>query len=325
MTATPTGAPSEWRKGLLAGFGAYLIWGLLPLYLRQLHGVPAADVLAHRIVWSVLVMALVTTATRGWPRLRAAFGRPRLLAMLLASAIFITCNWLIYTWAVLNGHVLDTSLGYFINPLISVVFGVALLGERLSRPQWLAVGAAATGVAVLAIGHGALPLISLGLAFSFAIYGLIRKQVAVDAVPGLAIESVYLLLPAIGWLLWQASQNNLHLGYDGVHIDLLLILGGGLTALPLIGFAYGARRIPFTLVGLLQYIAPTLQLLIGVWIFSEPFDRNQLIGFAGIWTALAIYALDGVYRSRRNRTPVLPAAVAEAATCTEQETIAPER
>ena len=313
------------RGGVIAATIAFLMWGVFPLYWRLLQSVPAMEIIAHRIIWAavfVLAWLFFKHGNRWW---REVLARRRVAGWLLVSSIFIAFNWGLYIWAVNAGHVVETSLGYFINPLVNVIIGVLFLHERLNPRQWTAIALAATGVLWLTLHHDGLPWIALTLAFSFAIYGLIRKQVAVDAVPGLAIESVYLLLPAIGWLLWQASQNNLHLGHDGVHIDLLLILGGGLTALPLIGFAYGARRIPFTLVGLLQYIAPTLQLLIGVWIFSEPFDRNQLIGFAGIWTALAIYALDGVYRSRRNRTPVLPAAVAEAATCTEQETIAPER
>jgi chloramphenicol-sensitive protein RarD len=272
---------------LFAGFGAYLIWGLLPLYLRQLIGVPAEDVLAHRIVWSLLVMAFVTTISAGWPRLRAAFARPRLLAMLFGSAVFITCNWLIYTWSILNGHVLDTSLGYFINPLISVVFGVVLLGERLAWPQWLAVGCAAAGVAVLAIGHGELPLISLGLALSFALYGLIRKQAQIDAVTGLFIETLFLAPLALGWLLTRPVG-----GFAVPTPTLLLLMAGGvLTAVPLMLFGIAARRLKLSTLGLMQYFSPSLVFLQGIFLFHEPIDGWQMFAFGCIWIGLAIYSL----------------------------------
>ena len=312
------------RGGLIAAIIAFLMWGVFPLYWHLLKSVPAFEIIANRIVWAavfLLAWLFFKHRNRWWREVLAKRGVAGWLAV---SSIFIAFNWGLYIWAVNAGHVVETSLGYFINPLVNVVFGVMFLRERLNPHQWIAIALAASGVLWLSVNHDGVPWIALALAFSFSMYGLIRKQVPVDAVPGLAIESVYLLLPAIGWLLWQASQTNLHLGHGGLDIDLLLILGGGLTALPLIGFAYGARRIPFTLVGLLQYIAPTLQLLIGVWVFKESFDRNQLIGFAGIWIGLAIYAFDGLYRSRR-RAPALPEVVAEAATCTEQETISTKR
>ena len=285
---------TETRRGLFAGFGAYLIWGLLPLYLHQLIGVPAMDVLAHRIVWSVLVMAIVTTVSAGWPRLRAAFARPRLLAMLFGSAVFITCNWLIYTWAILNGHVLDASLGYFINPLISVVFGIVLLGERLSRPQWLAVGCAGIGVAVLAIGHGALPLISLGIALSFALYGLVRKAADIDAVSGLFIETLILAPIALLWLLTRPTGG---FALPGPTL-LLLAAGGVLTAAPLLLFGIAARRLKLSTLGLMQYFSPSLVFLQGVFVFHEPIDRWQLIAFGCIWIGLVIYSVSLAQRSR---------------------------
>jgi|APFEC2959095136_1045048.scaffolds.fasta_scaffold00088_55 chloramphenicol-sensitive protein RarD len=282
------------RNGLLAGFGAYLIWGLLPLYFRLLVGMAASDVLAHRIVWSLLIMVLVTSASAGWPRLRAAFARPRLLAMLFASAVCITCNWLIYTWAIFNGHVLDTSLGYFINPLISVVFGVVLLGERLPWLQWLAVGCAAAGVAVLAIGHGELPLISLGLALSFATYGLIRKQAAIDAVSGLFIETLILAPVALIWLRTRPGG-----GFDFPADTLALLMAGGvLTAVPLLLFGIAARRLKLSTLGLMQYMAPSIVFLLGVFLFNEAIDRWQMIAFGAIWLGLAIYSLSLVRGGR---------------------------
>ncbi len=275
------------RQGLVAGLGAYLIWGLLPLYLKLLIGLPAADVLAHRIVWSLLVMVLVTTVSAGWSRLRAALARPQLLALLFASAIFITCNWLIYTWAILNGHVLDASLGYFINPLISVVFGVVLLGERLSRVQWLAVGCALAGVIVLTVAHGELPAISLALALSFALYGLIRKQAQIDAVTGLLVETLFLAPFALLWLLTRPTGGFV----QTIPTLALLALGGVLTALPLLLFGVAARRLKLSTIGLLQYLSPSLVFLQAVFLFHETIDPWRLFAFGCIWLGLAIYSL----------------------------------
>lgn len=315
MHASP--APLD-RSGLAATIAAFLLWGVIPLYWHLLKSVPSLEIIAHRIVWcSVFVLAWLfwSQGHRWW---RDVLARPGVAGWLVLSSVLIAANWGLYIWAVNAGHVVETSLGYFINPLVNVLLAVLFLRERLNPVQWTAIALATAGVLWLTLHHDGLPWIALCLATSFAFYGLIRKLVAVDAVPGLAIESAYLLLPALAVLGWLASHGMLHLGHDGLDIDLLLIVGGSLTALPLIGFAYGARRIPYSLVGLLQYIAPTLQLLLGVWVFKEPFDRDQLIGFAGIWAALAIYATDGLLRARR-REPALPAVVAEAATCSERE------
>ncbi|KAB7646625.1 EamA family transporter RarD [Polymorphobacter fuscus] len=277
----------DMRQGLMAGFGAYLIWGLLPLYLKLLVGVPAADVLAHRIIWSLLVMAMVTTVSAGWGRFRAALARPRLLALLLGSSVFITCNWLIYTWAILDDHVLDASLGYFINPLISVVFGVVLLGERLSRLQWLAVSCALSGVVVLTVAHGELPVTSLALALSFALYGLIRKQAQVDAVTGLLMETLIIAPVALVWLLTRPS------GGFALPMPMLLLLaaGGVLTAVPLLMFGIAARRLKLSTLGLMQYLSPSLVFLLAVFVFHEALDVWRLVAFACIWLGLAIYSL----------------------------------
>lgn len=285
MNTTP--APSDPRTGFLAGMGAYLIWGVMPLYLRLLQGVPAADVLAHRIVWSLLVVIILILALKGRDRLVAALRQPRLLAMLAASAVCIAANWLIYTYAVLDGHVIDTSLGYFINPLVAVLFGVVLLGERLSRLQWLAVGLAALGVLVLAIERGALPLISLGLALSFGIYGLIRKQAAVDSVTGLFIET--LLMTPIA-LIWIANTPQGFTGWPATTISTLAF-GGLVTAVPLLLFGVAARRLPLSTLGLMQYVAPTMVLVEAIWIFGEVLDPARLAAFCCIWAGLAVYTL----------------------------------
>lgn len=277
---------TETQRGLAAGAGAYLIWGLLPLYLKLLQPVPAGEVLAHRICWSLLVLAALLAATCGWPRLWAALADRRVLLLLLASSICIAINWLVYTWAVLNGHVLDTSLGYFINPLVSVLFGVALLGERLNRQQQLAVALAAIGVAVQTIGHGTLPLISLGLAFSFGTYGLIRKQVAVDAATGLTVETLVLAPLAAGYLL---SRPQGPFGWPD-HLLWLLAAGGLLTAIPLLLFGLAARRLKLSTLGLMQYLAPSMVFGEAMLLFGEPLDAIQLAAFACIWAGLALYS-----------------------------------
>jgi chloramphenicol-sensitive protein RarD len=265
--------------------GAYLIWGVLPFYLRLLQGVPAADVLAHRILWTVLVVVVLISGLKGWERVRAALRQPRLLLMLLASAVCITINWGVYTWAILAGHAIDTSLGYFINPLVSVLFGVALLGERLGRLQWVAVGLAALGVAVLTIERGSLPLVSLALALSFGVYGLIRKQAAVDTATGLFVETL-LLAPMAA--LWVAHTPQGFAGWPPV-TTATLALGGLATAIPLLLFGLAARRLPLSTLGLMQYVAPTMVLLEAVLLFGEVLDPARLAAFCCIWAGLAVY------------------------------------
>ena len=221
------------------------------------------------------------------------------LPALALSSVLIALNWGLYIWAVNAGHVVETSLGYFINPLVNVVLGVLVLHERLRRLQWIAVGCAALGVAWLTVSAGSPPWIALGLAASFGLYGLVRKLVAVDPVAGLGLESLYLFLPALGYVLWaEAGHGGGFSGAWGLGTDLLLVFGGVVTAVPLVGFAYGVRRIPLSVVGLLQYIAPTLQLLLGVWFFHEPFDTARALGFGAIWLGLALYAGEGLWRSR---------------------------
>jgi chloramphenicol-sensitive protein RarD len=275
----------ETRTGLIAGLGAYCLWGLLPLYLKLLTGIPASDVLANRILWSLLLIGGIMVATGGGARLRAVIMQPRLMLLLVTSAVLIAANWLIYTWAVLNGHVLDTSLGYFINPLISIIFGVVLLGERLARAQWLAVGLATTGVAVIAIANGALPLVSLGVALSFALYGLVRKFAAVDAVTGLLVETIILTPVALGWLLTRPE------GLFGrpAATEALLIAGGALTAVPLLLFGIATRWLKLSTIGLMQYIAPTMVFLLAVFLFGEALTTSRLFAFGCIWAGLALY------------------------------------
>ncbi|MFT3761393.1 MAG: EamA family transporter RarD [Pseudoxanthomonas sp.] len=296
------------RKGMAAIAASFVLWGVVPLYWHMLKAVPSLQIVAHRLIWSALLVLgwlALKNGTRWFGEIRA---RPHALRNLLLSSLLIAFNWGLYIWAVNAGHVVETSLGYFINPLLNVLLGVLVLRERLNGLQWLAVGCAALGVAWLTWQSGAPPWIALGLAFSFALYGLVRKLVAVDAVGGLAMESLYLLAPALAFLAWaEAGHGGGFMHGWGLGIDLLLVVGGAITALPLIGFAYGVRRIPLSVVGLMQYIAPTLQLLIGVLILHEPFGRERAVGFAAIWLGLLIFACDGLWRSR-NAAGVVPEA-----------------
>lgn len=289
----------EQRRGLAITAFTFTLWGLVPVYWHLLKAVPSQQIIAHRIIWStVLVVAwLLLSNGLGWWKAIAA--QPRALPTLALSSVAIAFNWGLYIWAINAGHVIETSLGYFINPLVSVVLGVVVLKERLRRLQWLAVGCAALGVAWLTLDAGTPPWIALGLACSFGLYGLLRKMISVDPVAGLGVESLYLFLPAIGFALW--SENGHGGGFFsgwGWRTDALLIFGGAVTALPLIGFAYGVKRIPLSLVGILQYIAPSIGLLLGVFFFREPFDTAKAVGFAAIWTGLLLFIGDGVWRSR---------------------------
>lgn len=286
-------------RGLTAAAGAFFIWGVLPVYLKWLQAVPVLQVTAHRLTWGC-VFALAWLAIRGeMKNLRAALANPRVFGWLLVSATLISINWITYVWGVANDRVVETSLGYFINPLLNVLLGVVLLSERLNRAQWIAIGIATTGVAYLTWAAGHPPWISLLLAFTFGLYGFVRKVIQVDALAGLGAETLLLLPIGVGYLIWCEISGVGSMSHAGLGTDLLLLLGGPLTAIPLVLFAYGARRIPYSMVGLLQYIGPTLQLLLGVLVYHEPFRGPRVVGFALIWTALAIYAGDGIWRSRK--------------------------
>jgi len=286
------------NRALAAAAGAYFIWGLWPLYWRLLESIPALQIMAQRVVWCTAFVLLYLCLRYRLSWLAPLRASPRVLMLLATTALLIGCNWWLYIWAVNAGHVVETSLGYFINPLVSVALGVLVLHERLNPRQWLAVTIALVGVAYLSLKFGQPPWIALGLALSFGAYGLLRKLAQVGAVPGLAVENIVLLLPALAVLLaTSGGSGRIFAGLDGWSI-VLLIATGPTTALPLIWFAYGARRVPLSLMGILQYIAPSLQLLCAVLIFNEPFTRTHLVGFACIWAALAIYAMDGLYRMR---------------------------
>jgi chloramphenicol-sensitive protein RarD len=257
--------------------------------------VPPTEVVAQRVLWSVLFLAGLILIRRRWTQLRSALGNPKALRILALSALLIGANWLIYIWAIGARHVLETSLGYFLNPLVNVVMGVVLLKERLTRAQGLAVGLAALGVSVLAIGASAGLWISLSLAGTFATYGLLRKIAPVDSLEGLMVETILLAPLAALYLLWLGGQGGMAFGTE-LGLSLLLALGGVVTAVPLLLFAAGARRLRYSTLGLLQYVAPTIQFLLAVLAYGEPLTTAHLICFALIWTGLAIYATDSLRR-----------------------------
>ncbi len=297
----PATAPRA-GSGLAAAVGAFVIWGLFPLYLKPMAEVPALQIIAHRVVWCCLLV-FAWLAIRGeLGAVRAALADPPSRLKLAGSATLISVNWLLYVWAVNTGHTIEASLGYFINPLLNVVLGVALLKERLNPAQWLAVMLAAIGVLYLTVATAHPPWIALALAASFGTYGLIRKVVKVDSVPGLATETLLLVPFAVAFLAWCEVRGTAALGHSSVAINALLVGSGLVTALPLALFAYGARLIPYSTIGIVQYIGPTLQFLIGVFVFHEAFTAERAVGFVLIWAALAIYAADGAYRTGRRRS-----------------------
>lgn len=291
-------ASRETRRGLLATLATFVAWGLYPLYWRELAAVAPLQITAHRVAWCTLFVVGYLTWRDGWRWLPDTLARPHAALLLLVSSLMIAVNWVLYIWSVNSGFVVETSLGYFINPLINVLLGVLVFKERLNPRQWGAVALAAAGVIWLSWSVGHPPWIALSLAVSFGLYGLIRKRVAVDSIPGLGVESLIMFLPSLGFIVWSEFHGSGSFGHVGRYEDTLLVLSGVATALPLIWFAYGARRIPLSVVGIIQYVGPTLQLLTGVFVFGEPFSYSQLVGFGCIWAALGIYAIDGLWRLR---------------------------
>jgi chloramphenicol-sensitive protein RarD len=288
-------------RGLLAALSAFAIWGLFPLYFHPLRQVSSVQVIAHRVVWSCLFVLGWIGIRREMATLRATFADRSVVWRLAVSATLISVNWLIYVWGVTHGHVIETSLGYFIGPLVNVVLGVGLLSEKLSPAQWLAVALAVGGVSYLAIMTGSFPWIALTLAFSFATYGLIRKVVKVESLPALATETLLLAPLAAAYLLWCESARTGALGHSAPVVNALLIGSGPVTAIALFLFAYGTRLLPYSTVGVLQYITPTLQFICGVFVLHEPFDRARAVGFTIIWAALLIYAGEGLRLSGKQR------------------------
>ncbi|MCG6949629.1 MAG: EamA family transporter RarD [Acidobacteria bacterium] len=300
----------ETKLGLLYTTGAFLLWGIVPVYWKMLQHVPAIEILAHRIVWGLVFVSIWMTVRRRWPDLREVFGRPGTVAALLASTIFIATNWGLFIYAVVTDRVLATSLGYFINPLVNILLGLVVLHERLNRRQWTAVALASLAVVLLTVQAGELPWISLVLPVSFGLYSLLRKTVHADAVVGLTFETAALTPLAVGLLVHQERLGVGALGHLGFKTDFLLVVSGAVTAVPLILFTLGVRRIRLSTAGLLQYIAPTCTFLLAVLVYDEPFSTAHAISFGLIWAALAIYSLD--LRARLRQVPAIDAAVSPA-------------
>ncbi|MGI9601798.1 MAG: EamA family transporter RarD [Acidimicrobiales bacterium] len=291
------------RRGLASGIGAYVLWGLSPLFWKLLDDVAAADVVANRAVWAFVLLAVVHTVRSSWPELAqvAAVRRNRLVVVCTAS--LIAANWGVFLWAVADDRVLEVSLGYFINPLVSVLLGVVLLRERMRPAQWVAVAFAAAGVGWFVIEVGSLPWVSLVLAGTFAVYGLLRKTASFGSIDGLTMETALMSVGALIFLTVRALQGEGAMGVDVPGRTVLLVLSGAVTAAPLLLFADSARRIPLSVVGVLQFLAPSIQFFLGVWVFDEPFDTNRLVGFAFIWVGLAVFVIDGLRAARPSFDP----------------------
>jgi chloramphenicol-sensitive protein RarD len=284
------------NKGILYALGAYTIWGVLPVYWKALESVSPLQILGHRVVWSFALLTILILGHREAISLVKMFSSRKVMLFGALAAGLLAINWLVYIWAVNNGHIVESSLGYFINPLVSVLLGVLFFKERLRPLQWTVVGLAACGVIYLTIRSGTLPWISLALALTFGFYGLLKKSSPLEALPGLSLEMAIMFLPALAYLLFVQVQGSGAFGHAGAETNLLLAFTGVITAMPILMFGMAARSIPLTLVGLLQYIAPTCQFLLGVLAYDEPFSHDRLIGFSVIWLALLLYWLEGWLR-----------------------------
>jgi chloramphenicol-sensitive protein RarD len=291
----------EGRIGLLNGFAAYGMWGIVPLYWPLLKPAAAAEILAHRMVWSLLFVAAALAVVRRWAWAGELLRSPRRLALVVIAAGFITVNWGVYIWAVNSGHVVEASLGYFINPLVTIAMGVLLLKERLRPVQWAAVGIGFAAVLVLTIGYGRPPWISLALAFSFATYGLVKKKIGLGGVESLTAETAVQFLPALGYLLWLTAHGGSTFASEGAGHAALLASTGVVTALPLVCFGAAAIRVPLSTLGLLQYLAPVFQFLCGVLYFGEAMPPERWAGFALVWLALVLMTADAWRGARRPR------------------------
>lgn len=290
------------NKGILYGVGAYIAWGFFPIYWKFLHHVSAIQLIGHRIIWSCVLLIAFIFFTKQWGDFRKTVNA-KVIRIYSIAAVLIGINWLIYVWAVNANYIVETSLGYFINPLLSVLMGVIFLKERLRIAQWIPVAIAMFGVAYLTYVYGRLPYIALSLALSFGLYGLVKKLSPLGSLYGLTIETGILFIPALGYLIFVQANSTAAFLHTGLTSDLLMIGSGIITTIPLLMFASAARSIPLWGIGLLQYIAPTLQFLIGVFVYKEPFSHNQLIGFGIVWVALVIFLVENYLA---NRTPVEP-------------------
>ncbi|MEW7866718.1 EamA family transporter RarD [Aeromonas diversa] len=292
------------RQGVIFALSAYTLWGLAPIYFKLISQVPAGEILTHRVIWSFVLLLVLVLLKRQWPRVQAVLKRPRQLALLTLTSTLVGGNWLLFIWAINNGHMLDASLGYYINPLFNVVLGLWFLGERLRRLQWAAVALAALGVVVQLVAFGSLPWIALVLASTFAFYGLIRKKLALDALTGLLLETL-IMLPAAAIYLWGiADSPTSHLGTNPASLNLLLIAAGLVTTVPLLCFTAAATRLKLSTLGFFQYIGPSLMFILAVTQYGEPLLIDKTVTFACIWSALVLFSLDGLRSSRKSAAPV---------------------
>ncbi|MGN7186176.1 EamA family transporter RarD [Microbacterium enclense] len=306
MTPAPPASAGGSTRGALFALGAYLLWGVLPIYFLQLKPTDPFEVVAWRIILAFAFCLLLLTVMRVWRPFLVIVRQPRLMALTAVAGVLIYVNWQTYLIGALTGHVIETSLGYFINPIVTVLLGVVVLRERLRVLPWVAIGIAVAAVVVIVVGYGAFPWIALTLAFSFGFYGLVKKQIgpAVDAVSGLTLESFWLLPVAIVQLIVVANVTGITLGNEGVLHTVLLLAAGAVTAVPLLLFASGARRVPLTVIGLLQFVAPVIQFVIGAWVLHEPMTPERWVGFALVWGALVLLSVDSLVASRRHRRAV---------------------
>jgi chloramphenicol-sensitive protein RarD len=290
------------KRGILAGVAAYSLWGLFPIYWRLLEQVPAIEILAHRIVWAFGFVALILIVRRDWHWTKEVLHNRRTLVIYTLAAILLSVNWFTYIWAVNAGYVVEASLGYFINPLVNFMLGVIFFGEKLRRGQVGAVILAVLGVVYLTVSYGSLPWIALVLAFSFGLYGLIKKTASLESLHGLSLETAVLFLPALVFLLYRGNNGMGAFMHEGTGVTLLLILSGPVTSIPLLLFGFAARTIPLSMLGFIQYIAPTLQFMLGVFVYHEPFPLARLVGFSMIWLALLVYSIEGVRFNRSQKS-----------------------
>ena len=293
------------NKGILYGIGCYTLWGFLPIYWKLIDAVPSLEIVGHRTLWSFVFVIAYVIVTNAWAGFQPIRHNPKILLVYLATGVLMSANWLIYIWAVNNGYIVESSLGYFINPLVNVLLGVLFLREKLRLWQWVPVGLATIGVGYLTLSYGQLPWIALSLAISFGTYGLIKKTAALDSISGFTIETGFVFWPALAWLLYLEFVGRGAFGHGPALETLLLALAGVATGLPLLWFGTAARLVPLSTMGFLQYIAPTFQFLIGVFIYREDFSQERLIGFCIIWAALLIYSVDLAFHRRRSTLPAI--------------------
>ncbi|MBG5893850.1 EamA family transporter RarD [Providencia hangzhouensis] len=288
-------------KGVLCALGAYFIWGVAPIYFKSIQEVPAEEILTHRIIWSFFFMILLLTVSRHWSYVRQVLKQPKKILVLGVTATTIACNWLIYIWAVNNGYMLQASLGYFINPLVNVLFGILFLQERFRRMQWIAVGLALTGVLIQLWQFGSVPVIGLSLAVTFATYGLLRKKLGVDAQTGMTFETLWLLPVGIIFLLFFADSPTSDMAMNDWHLNALLIAAGVITTVPLLLFTEAANHLRLSTLGFFQYMGPSIMFLLAVFVYGEVMTPELLVTFGFIWVALILFTLDALYTQQKLR------------------------